>query len=141
MRYLHVQQLQNDGEFKIHKLSTENNPSNLIANLETAKITKHSETIGLHTYLGNKASIDMISHRVPLRPRGRYSTTPRASTPQTRLRKTTVDDVTLDDCTVLEQQRRPRGEEQELWIVEQQQYYGDEAAENDVNNNENNNLS
>eukprot|EP00971_Amphidinium_carterae_P058000 1147080-Amphidinium_carterae.1 len=70
MRYLHVQQLQNDGELKIHKISTENNPSDLMTKyLETAKIKKHSETVGLHSYIGNK-SVNMIT-RGP-RPRGAY---------------------------------------------------------------------
>eukprot|EP00971_Amphidinium_carterae_P122386 2423346-Amphidinium_carterae.4 len=37
MRYLHVQQLQHNGELKIHKVSPENNPSDLMAEyLETA---------------------------------------------------------------------------------------------------------
>eukprot|EP00971_Amphidinium_carterae_P294522 5847742-Amphidinium_carterae.5 len=88
MRYLHVQQLQSDGELKIHKISTENNPSDLMTKyLETAKIKRHSETIGLHPYLGNK-SVNMISR--PLRPRGSYSTKPRATTPQPRQRMTTM---------------------------------------------------
>eukprot|EP00971_Amphidinium_carterae_P306330 6087611-Amphidinium_carterae.5 len=65
MRYLHVQQLQSDGELKIHKVSTENNSSDLMTKyLETAKIKKHSETIGLHPYLGNKSSINMISNKL-----------------------------------------------------------------------------
>eukprot|EP00971_Amphidinium_carterae_P032972 648779-Amphidinium_carterae.1 len=54
MRYLHVQQLQSDGELKIYKVSTENNPSDLMTKyLEMAKIKKHSETIGLHPYINN----------------------------------------------------------------------------------------
>eukprot|EP00971_Amphidinium_carterae_P348851 6490704-Amphidinium_carterae.4 len=73
MRYLHIQQLQSDGELKIHKVSTENNPSDLMTKyLETAKIKKHSETIGLHPYLGNR-SINMIGSRGQLRPRGSYN--------------------------------------------------------------------
>eukprot|EP00971_Amphidinium_carterae_P029243 575478-Amphidinium_carterae.3 len=61
MRYLRVQQLQSAGELKIHKISTENNPSDLMTKyLDTAKIKKHSETIGLHPYLGNR-SVNMIS--------------------------------------------------------------------------------
>eukprot|EP00971_Amphidinium_carterae_P116129 2300885-Amphidinium_carterae.1 len=61
MKYLHVQQLQSDGELKIHEESTENNSSDLMTKyLETAKIKKHSETIGLHPYLGNR-SINVIS--------------------------------------------------------------------------------
>eukprot|EP00971_Amphidinium_carterae_P258295 5126931-Amphidinium_carterae.6 len=87
MRYLHVQQLQSDGELKIHKVSTENNPSDLMTKyLETAKIKKHSETIGSQPYIGNRSSINMISRRPP-RPRGTYSTGPRASTPQPRQRR------------------------------------------------------
>eukprot|EP00971_Amphidinium_carterae_P025366 500711-Amphidinium_carterae.1 len=51
--------------------------------LETAKIKKHSETTGLHPYLGNR-SINMIT-RGQLRPRGSYSSTrPRGTTPQPR---------------------------------------------------------
>eukprot|EP00971_Amphidinium_carterae_P001085 21448-Amphidinium_carterae.2 len=64
MRCLHLQQLQSDGELKIDKVSTENNPSDLMTKyLETGKIKKQSETIGLHPYIGNKSSINMISHR------------------------------------------------------------------------------
>eukprot|EP00971_Amphidinium_carterae_P272219 5402541-Amphidinium_carterae.1 len=71
MRYLHVQQLQSDGELKIHKVSTENNPSDLMTKyLETARIKKHSETIGLHPYSGNR-SVNIIT-RGQLRPRGNY---------------------------------------------------------------------
>eukprot|EP00971_Amphidinium_carterae_P047767 940640-Amphidinium_carterae.1 len=85
MRYLHVQQLQSDGELKIHKVSTENNPSDLMTKyLETAKIKTHSETIGLHPYLGNR-SINMIT-RGQLRPRGSQSSRSRGTTPQTRQR-------------------------------------------------------
>eukprot|EP00971_Amphidinium_carterae_P057229 1131423-Amphidinium_carterae.1 len=40
--------------------------------LETAKIKKHSETIGLRPYLGNR-SINMIGSRGSLRPRGSQS--------------------------------------------------------------------
>eukprot|EP00971_Amphidinium_carterae_P247523 4914834-Amphidinium_carterae.4 len=55
MRYLHVQQLQSDGELKIHKVSTENNPSDLMTKyLEATKTKKHSETLGLHPYSGNR---------------------------------------------------------------------------------------
>eukprot|EP00971_Amphidinium_carterae_P301732 5994389-Amphidinium_carterae.1 len=40
---LHVQQLQSDEELKIHKVSTENNPSDLMTKyLETVKIKKHT---------------------------------------------------------------------------------------------------
>eukprot|EP00971_Amphidinium_carterae_P260718 5172389-Amphidinium_carterae.3 len=75
LRYLHVQQLQHNGELKIHKVSTENNPADLMTKyLETAKIKKHSEYIGLHPYAGNKSSINMIT-RPTLRPRGHYTTT------------------------------------------------------------------
>eukprot|EP00971_Amphidinium_carterae_P277603 5509632-Amphidinium_carterae.1 len=48
--------IQSDGELKIHKVSTENNPSDLMTKyLETAKVKKHSETIGLHPYIGNRS--------------------------------------------------------------------------------------
>eukprot|EP00971_Amphidinium_carterae_P336595 6473048-Amphidinium_carterae.1 len=44
MIYLHVQQLQSDGELKIHKVSTKNNPSDLMTKyLETAKIENFDE--------------------------------------------------------------------------------------------------
>eukprot|EP00971_Amphidinium_carterae_P219468 4357059-Amphidinium_carterae.2 len=52
--------------------------------LETAKIKKHSETIGLHPYLGNR-SINMIT-RGQLRPRGSQSSRPRGSRPQPKQR-------------------------------------------------------
>eukprot|EP00971_Amphidinium_carterae_P282407 5606633-Amphidinium_carterae.1 len=52
--------------------------------LETAKIKKHSETIGLHPYIGNK-SVNMITRG--LRPRGTYAIRQlRATTPQPRQR-------------------------------------------------------
>eukprot|EP00971_Amphidinium_carterae_P212386 4214962-Amphidinium_carterae.1 len=53
--------------------------------LETAKIKKHSETIGLHPYGSNRA-INMIT-RGQLRPRGVYNRPqPRGTTPQPRQR-------------------------------------------------------
>eukprot|EP00971_Amphidinium_carterae_P084511 1672771-Amphidinium_carterae.1 len=85
MRYLHVQQLQSDGELKIHRVSTENNPSDLMTKyLETAKIKKHSEKIGLHPYVGNR-SVNMIT-KGHLRPRGSPGLRPRGATPQPRQR-------------------------------------------------------
>eukprot|EP00971_Amphidinium_carterae_P299993 5959833-Amphidinium_carterae.1 len=52
--------------------------------LETAKIKKHSETVGLHPYIGNK-SVNMITRG--LRPRGSYAIRQlRATTPQPRQR-------------------------------------------------------
>eukprot|EP00971_Amphidinium_carterae_P165574 3282329-Amphidinium_carterae.3 len=63
----------------------QNNPANLMTKyLEMAKIKKHSETIGLHPYIGN-GSINMIS-RGSLRPRGSYTSRPRGTTPQPRQR-------------------------------------------------------
>eukprot|EP00971_Amphidinium_carterae_P109427 2166880-Amphidinium_carterae.1 len=53
--------------------------------LETAKIKKHSETIGLHPYIGNR-SINMIGSRGQLRPRGSYMPRTRGTTPQPRQR-------------------------------------------------------
>eukprot|EP00971_Amphidinium_carterae_P142038 2813180-Amphidinium_carterae.5 len=46
--------------------------------LETAKIKKHSETIGLHPYLGNRGAINMINGSRGYRRRGatRRGTTP-----------------------------------------------------------------
>eukprot|EP00971_Amphidinium_carterae_P077769 1537831-Amphidinium_carterae.1 len=52
--------------------------------LETAKIKKHSETIGLHPYSGNRRR-NMIT-RGHLRPRGSYNRQHRATTPQPRQR-------------------------------------------------------
>eukprot|EP00971_Amphidinium_carterae_P176417 3497947-Amphidinium_carterae.1 len=52
--------------------------------LETAKIKMHSETIGLHPYLGNR-SVNMIT-RGQLRPRGSYNRQRRGTTPQPRQR-------------------------------------------------------
>eukprot|EP00971_Amphidinium_carterae_P189336 3758289-Amphidinium_carterae.1 len=66
--------------------------------LETAKIKKHSETIGLHPYGGNK-SVNMIT-RGQLRPRGLYGSRQlRGTTPQPRQRfnKLQHDDVMTDD--------------------------------------------
>eukprot|EP00971_Amphidinium_carterae_P290454 5766967-Amphidinium_carterae.1 len=52
--------------------------------LETAKIKKHSETIGLYPYLGNR-SVNMIT-RGQLRARGSYNRQCRGTTPQPRQR-------------------------------------------------------
>eukprot|EP00971_Amphidinium_carterae_P241688 4798791-Amphidinium_carterae.1 len=52
---------------------------------QTARIKKHSETIGLHPYLGCR-SINMIGSRGSLRPRGSQSSRPRGTTPQPRQR-------------------------------------------------------
>eukprot|EP00971_Amphidinium_carterae_P334598 6469968-Amphidinium_carterae.1 len=104
MRYLHVQQIQSDRELKIHKVATENNPADLMTKyLETAKIKKHSETIGLHPYLGNR-SINMIT-RGQLRPRGSQSSRPRGTTPQPRQRlqiyATEYDEIKLKETDEL----------------------------------------
>eukprot|EP00971_Amphidinium_carterae_P140289 2779403-Amphidinium_carterae.1 len=50
--------------------------------LETEKIKKHSETIGLHPYIGNR-SVNMIT-RGQLRPRGYATSRPRGMTSQPR---------------------------------------------------------
>eukprot|EP00971_Amphidinium_carterae_P098387 1946206-Amphidinium_carterae.1 len=63
--------------------------------LETAKIKKHSETLGLHPYLGNR-SINMIT-RGQLRPRGSYATRPRGTTPQPRQRLRVYPEENRDD--------------------------------------------
>eukprot|EP00971_Amphidinium_carterae_P219000 4347169-Amphidinium_carterae.1 len=52
--------------------------------LETAKIKKHNETLGLHPYIGNR-SVNMIT-RGQLRPRGYAASRPRGTTPQPRQR-------------------------------------------------------
>eukprot|EP00971_Amphidinium_carterae_P286728 5692705-Amphidinium_carterae.1 len=131
MRYLHAQQLQSDGEVKNHKISTENNPADLMTKyLDTAKIKKHSERIGLHSYLGNK-SINMISRS--LRPRASYSTKPRATTPQPRQFQTRV----TDNDNIKEEQNS----DDDMFGVQgmvQQQYFGEEAARMDDNFNDEN---
>eukprot|EP00971_Amphidinium_carterae_P021051 415347-Amphidinium_carterae.1 len=102
IRYLHVQQLQGEGELKIHKVSTENNPSTLMTKyLETAKIKKHSETIGLHPYLGNRGSINMINGSRYYRKRG---STRRGSTPTPRPSSTRVWDPTPEEVTAVHEQ-------------------------------------
>eukprot|EP00971_Amphidinium_carterae_P134277 2660407-Amphidinium_carterae.1 len=60
--------------------------------LETAKIKKHSETIGLHPYLGNR-SINMIGSRGALRPRGSQSSRPRACERNYTTTKTEITDL------------------------------------------------
>eukprot|EP00971_Amphidinium_carterae_P238003 4725153-Amphidinium_carterae.1 len=67
--------------------------------LETAKIKKHSETIGLHSYLGNK-SVNMIT-RGQLRPRGHYGSRQlRNTTPQPRQRLRRLQHLQDDDDDV-----------------------------------------
>eukprot|EP00971_Amphidinium_carterae_P019482 383463-Amphidinium_carterae.3 len=100
MRYLHVQQLQSDGELKIHKVSTEN-ADLMMKYLETAKIKKQSKTIGLHPFIGNK-TINMISNR-PLRPRGSYTSRPRGTTPQPRQRLPAYIEVNEDHIVKVEE--------------------------------------
>eukprot|EP00971_Amphidinium_carterae_P154607 3065870-Amphidinium_carterae.1 len=132
MRYLHVQQLQSDGELKIHKVSTENNPSDLMTKyLETAKIKKHRETIGLHAYIGNK-SINML-HQRPLRPRGSYTTRPRGSTPQPRQReqrKLAYIEVNEDYIVKVEE---PNHDDEEYRRSRIQYFPGEAANNGDVN--------
>eukprot|EP00971_Amphidinium_carterae_P225422 4471194-Amphidinium_carterae.1 len=70
--------------------------------LETAK--KHSETIGLHPYLGNR-SINMIGSRGQLRPRGSQSTRPRGATPQPRQRLLRIIQIYIPES----RQRRDTG--------------------------------
>eukprot|EP00971_Amphidinium_carterae_P051286 1009693-Amphidinium_carterae.1 len=75
--------------------------------LETAKIKKHSETIGLHPYIGNK-SVNMIT-RGQLRPRGNYGSRQlRGTTPQPRQRLRSLqhlqdeeDDVKVEEINDL----------------------------------------
>eukprot|EP00971_Amphidinium_carterae_P203482 4038138-Amphidinium_carterae.1 len=133
MRYLHVQQLQSDGELKIHKVSTENNPSNLMTKyLEAAKIKKHGETIELHPYIGNKSSINMISHR-PLRQRGSYTTRPRATTPQPRQRTQCTPCLTVEEDYIIK-----ADDDDDATEMVRLQYSAEEAARDDVNNEKNN---
>eukprot|EP00971_Amphidinium_carterae_P085520 1691944-Amphidinium_carterae.3 len=128
MRYLHVQQLQSDGELKIHYyVSTENNPAYLMTKyLETAKIKIHSETIGLHPYIGSNRGINMIS-RGSLRPRGSYTTRPRGSPPQPRQRIPAYIEVNEEYIVKVEER-----DEGELPMIGQLQYFVEEAARDDV---------
>eukprot|EP00971_Amphidinium_carterae_P052525 1034008-Amphidinium_carterae.2 len=44
IRYLHVQQLHQEGALRLHKVGTDDNPADLMTKyLETAKIKKHSQ--------------------------------------------------------------------------------------------------
>eukprot|EP00971_Amphidinium_carterae_P122696 2429003-Amphidinium_carterae.1 len=124
MRYLHVQQLQSDGELNIHKVSTENNPSDLMMKyLETAKIKKHSETLRLHPYLGNR-SVNMIT-RGQLRPRGSYATRPRGTTPQPRQRLRVYKEENMGNDFF-----QPKIEDE----LTGQEYFAEEVArEDDIN--------
>eukprot|EP00971_Amphidinium_carterae_P100811 1994666-Amphidinium_carterae.1 len=129
MRYLHVQQLQSDGELKIHKVSTENNPSDLMTKyLETAKIKKHSETIGLHPYSGNR-SVNMIT-RGHLRPRGSHNAIharSRGTTPQPRQRLQVYQEELLGNDFF-----QPKVEDTDE--LTGQEYFAEEAArEDDIN--------
>eukprot|EP00971_Amphidinium_carterae_P281360 5586052-Amphidinium_carterae.1 len=66
--------------------------------LETAKIKKHSETIGLHPYIGNK-SVNMITRG--LRPRGAYAVRQqRGITPQPRQRLRRLQHLQEDEAEV-----------------------------------------
>eukprot|EP00971_Amphidinium_carterae_P308754 6135235-Amphidinium_carterae.9 len=110
IRSLHVQQAQSEGELKIHKVSTENNPSNLMTKyLVTAKIKKHSETIGLHACVGRRGTINMISIKPPnIRSRGRCTSGPRATTPQPHMRvhprphRPNIESATFENYEILQ---------------------------------------
>eukprot|EP00971_Amphidinium_carterae_P335737 6471738-Amphidinium_carterae.2 len=57
--------------------------------LDTAKIKKHSETIGLHANTGSRGSINMIGFSIRLpNPQSppRYTSTPRATTLKPRIK-------------------------------------------------------
>eukprot|EP00971_Amphidinium_carterae_P059430 1175217-Amphidinium_carterae.1 len=91
--------------------------------LETAKIKKHSEAIGLHPYLGNR-STNMIT-RGQLRPRGSYMPRPRGPTPQPRQRLPIY--IEENEDTKVE----------EIDDLTGQQYFDnfvEEAARDDINN-------
>eukprot|EP00971_Amphidinium_carterae_P191526 3800500-Amphidinium_carterae.2 len=96
--------------------------------LETAKFKKPSETIRLHPYIGNKSSINMISQR-PLRPRGSYSTSARASTPQPRQR---IPCISVEEDYII---KAEDGEDRTEMV--RLQYSGEEAARYDDVNHEN----
>eukprot|EP00971_Amphidinium_carterae_P109256 2163513-Amphidinium_carterae.2 len=115
-----------------HKISTENNPSDLMTKyLETAKTKKHNETIGLHPHLRNKSSINMISNK-PIRRRGSYSTTPRATTPQPRQRRQTM----VANNNIIKEEGE--NSEDNVFDMVRLQYFGEEAARMDVNFNDEN---
>eukprot|EP00971_Amphidinium_carterae_P238522 4735008-Amphidinium_carterae.1 len=87
--------------------------------LETAKIKNHTETIGLHPYLGNK-SVNMIT-RGQLRPRGNYGSRQlRGTTPQPRQRLQRLQDEEVNDLTG-----------QEYFVNQANEYFAEEAAGED----------
>eukprot|EP00971_Amphidinium_carterae_P181257 3595686-Amphidinium_carterae.3 len=88
--------------------------------LETAKIKKHSETIGLHPYIGNK-TINMIS-KGALQPRGSYTSRPRGTTPQPRQRLPTYIEENEENIVKVEDN------DDELARL---QYFAEEAARRD----------
>eukprot|EP00971_Amphidinium_carterae_P352786 6492730-Amphidinium_carterae.5 len=60
----------------------QNNPADLMMKyLETAKVRKQSQTLGLHGNAGSRGSINMIGSTV----RPRYISQPRPTTPQLRV--------------------------------------------------------
>eukprot|EP00971_Amphidinium_carterae_P188423 3740349-Amphidinium_carterae.3 len=68
IRYLHVQQLQQEGALRIDKVGTDDNPADLKTKyLATAKLKQHSTQMGLYDKIG---SINMITNHHP-RPRQR----------------------------------------------------------------------
>eukprot|EP00971_Amphidinium_carterae_P236424 4692025-Amphidinium_carterae.1 len=93
--------------------------------LETAKIKRHNETIGLHPYLGNH-SVNMIT-RGQLRPRGSYATRPRGTTPQPRQRLRVYQEENMDNVFF-----QPKIEAMD--DLTGQEYFAEEAArEDDIN--------
>eukprot|EP00971_Amphidinium_carterae_P177186 3514009-Amphidinium_carterae.2 len=132
MSYLHAQQLQSDGELKMHEVSTENDPSDLMTKyLETAKIKKHSETIGLHPYLGNR-SINMIGSRGTLRVYDREEANhasrprPRGTTPQPRQRE--LQYIEVNETCIVKVDRL----ENDQQLPGRLQYVAEEAARQDA---------
>eukprot|EP00971_Amphidinium_carterae_P101513 2009334-Amphidinium_carterae.1 len=101
--------------------------------LETAKIKKHSETLGLHPHLGNH-SLNMIT-RGQLRPRGSYSTTrPRRTTPQPRQRLQVYRE---EDGSTNNDFFHNATKVEEIDDLTGQQYFAEEAArEDDINYND-----
>eukprot|EP00971_Amphidinium_carterae_P232550 4614901-Amphidinium_carterae.1 len=96
--------------------------------LETAKIKKHSETLGLHPYIGNK-SVNMIT-RGQLRPRGHYGSRQlRGTTPEPRQRLHRLQDND-EIIPKIEDVNDLTGQEYFANEVNANEYFAKEAANN-----------
>eukprot|EP00971_Amphidinium_carterae_P289948 5757215-Amphidinium_carterae.1 len=94
--------------------------------LETAKIKRHSEAIGLHPYIGNR-SVNMIT-RGHLRPRGSHNALRvRGTTPQPRQRLQVYQEENLGNDFF-----QPKVED--VNDLTGQEYFAEKAAkEDDIN--------